>query len=646
MLINNRYQVIRTLGEGGFGQAYLATDRQMPSQRKCAIKQLKPMNASPQTYQLVQARFQREAAILEKLGEDHPQIPRLYAYFSENRQFYLVQEWIDGITLESLVVQQGLQSEAVIRSILAALLPVMDFIHSQGIIHRDIKPDNIILRAGSQQPVLIDFGAVRETMATVMGSQSSPKSSIVIGTPGFMPPEQAAGRPIPSSDLYSLGLVAIFLLTGRLPQSFETDAQTGEIIWQTSAQSASAEFVAFLDRAVQSHPRDRYPSAQAMLSSLLALPKAAATVPQPVMPIAQSAVSNNLSVPPQYYPSAAESTLKTVAVAPAQPASSVSNQTSDLIPNQTLQNTLIHSTNDSNSANDSNLSSSTGYLNNNANRSTPVKRLSPLVIGLAVVAVVGSAIAGNLFINRSPSETTTQAIAPAPTKTKDSKSDSAKAVEDSQTKPEDNAFEEPAASTEETTEYAADSAEQPSQAAGDQVTLGSSSGQIPVYESPSFSAASPQYGVSGDRVSILQQSEGDDGNLWYRVRFSSGAEGWVAQAYADPSSYAPDGGTAPAASSSAPPPAAPETAASSPPPKASANSSSATSSPQLVGGAGAQVDVYSAPSADASSPHYGLGGDRVTVLNSTQGADGSTWYQVQFDSGASGWVSGDAVKNP
>ena len=641
MLINNRYQVIRALGEGGFGQAYLAIDQQMPSQRKCAIKQLKPVNASPQTYQLVQARFQREAAILERLGEDHKQIPRLYAYFSENRQFYLVQEWIDGITLESLVAQQGPQSEAAIRSILTALLPVLDFIHCQGIIHRDIKPDNIILRLGTQQPVLIDFGAVRETMATVIESQNSPKSSIVIGTPGFMPPEQAAGRPIPSSDLYSLGLVAIFLLTAQMPQSFETDVQTGEILWQEAAQHVSAGFVAVLDQAVRSHPRDRYSSAQEMLSALLALPPAADSPLQPIIPTSPSAAASNTAVPLQYHPLAADSTLKTVAIAPAQP--------------ENLEKTSVRSAQYGSPSNNTRQPNSDADGRNNSQRST--KRLS-LVIGLIAAIGASSVIAGGLLLNRSANDAPpAEALGSESTKAKDTEQLSGNATEDAQAKTENtanNAIEaspDSSVPAEATAEPATENDTQQSetQAAGEQVTLGSSSGkQIPVYDSPSFAASSSQYGVSGDRVTILQQSKGDDGGGWYLVRFSSGAEGWVSQAYADPSSYtsASERSSERASerapsTSSAPPAAAPQSTleAASPPP-------SKPSSAQLAGGAGTQVNVYSAPSSDSNSPHYGLGGDRITILNSTQGKDGRTWYQVRFASGASGWVSADSVQTP
>ena len=639
MLINNRYQVIRALGEGGFGQAYLATDQQMPSQRKCAIKQLKPITTNPEAYQLVQSRFQREAAILEQLGEDHPQIPRLYAYFSENRQFYLVQEWIDGITLDTLVNQQGPLPEAVVRSILTALLPVLDFIHSQGIIHRDIKPDNVILRSRTQQPVLIDFGAVRETMQTVVDSQNRPKSSIAIGTPGFMPPEQAAGRPILSSDLYSLGLVAIYLLTGQLPQAFETDVHSGEIIWQVAAPHVSAGFVTVLEQSVKSHPRDRYSSAQAMLAALSALPTAP-KAPSPLIIPANNSTANNLAVPQQYHPLAADSTLKTVVVAPAQ-----RERTSDgsTLPRseENSGKTVIAQVprNRSSDGSSPNVFSNSTNYEDNVHSEQSRKRFSPLAIGMTLAVVLGSAIAATSLLNQS-TNAPSQAIRSDAAPVKVSKQPAPKKETNSAQSETDNADADPLDSIEIGPETGSEATAPTAENAppdGGQLTLGSSSGKpIPVFNDPSFSAQSAQSGASGDRVTILQQSQGDDGGTWYRVRFSSGAEGWVSGAYADSSGYA----SAPAGAPAAAPPAAP---APSPPtslPPAQASSA------QIAGGTGAQVDVYAAPSSDANSPHYGLGGDRIEILDSTQGEDGRTWYEVQFDSGASGWVSGDSVQTP
>ncbi|MBE9127107.1 MULTISPECIES: protein kinase domain-containing protein [unclassified Coleofasciculus] len=267
-LLNNRYRVLRTLGTGGFGNTFLAEDTHMPSGRNCVIKQLKSMTHNPQTYKLMQERFQREAAVLEELGESHNQIPCLYAYFWEAGRFYLIQEWIEGDTLTQKVEREGRLSESEVKAILLSLLPILDYVHSRRMIHRDIKPDNIILRQRDGLPVLIDFGAVKEAIQTVVNSQTSAAQSMVIGTPGFMAAEQAAGRSIYASDLYSLGLVAVFLLTGRLPQGLETDSRTGEILWRRDASQCHSHLAAVLDRAIRFHPRDRFTSAREMLEVL------------------------------------------------------------------------------------------------------------------------------------------------------------------------------------------------------------------------------------------------------------------------------------------------------------------------------------------------------------------------------------------
>jgi serine/threonine protein kinase len=268
MLLNNRYQVIRTLGSGGFGETFLAKDINMPSERFCVVKQLKPIQNNPQIYQLVQERFQREAAILEALSGASEQIPVLYAYFTDGGQFYLVQEWIKGDTLTAKIEKQGLFTNSAVEELLINILPVLDYVHSQHIIHRDIKPDNIILRYHDNKPVLIDFGAVRESMGTVVNSKGNPTSSIIIGTPGFMPSEQAAGRPVYSSDLYSLGLTAIYLLTGKYPQELDTDAQTAEIVWRHFASNINPNLAGVIDKAIAYHPRERVDSAREMLNTL------------------------------------------------------------------------------------------------------------------------------------------------------------------------------------------------------------------------------------------------------------------------------------------------------------------------------------------------------------------------------------------
>lgn len=268
-LLNNRYQVIEVLGAGGFGETFLAEDTYMPSRRRCAIKQLKPIAANdPQTYKLIRERFEREAATLEYLGKSSDQIPELYAYFPEKGQFYLVQEWIHGQTLTQIIAAKGLLNESTVREILLHLLSVLDYVHSKGIIHRDIKPDNIILRSSDRKPILIDFGAVKETIRSVVGTPGYPTQSLVMGTPGYMPSEQAVGRPVYATDIYSLGLTAIYLLTGKHPQELEINQQTGEILWQQYAPNVSPDLARILNQAIKPHPGDRYSTASKMLHDL------------------------------------------------------------------------------------------------------------------------------------------------------------------------------------------------------------------------------------------------------------------------------------------------------------------------------------------------------------------------------------------
>ncbi len=295
IILNNRYQILRELADGGFGKTFLAEDTLMPSGRRCVVKQLKPVNANPQLSQWVKDKFQREAALLEDLGDRNDQIPRLYAYFTENDDFYLVEEWVQGQTLTDKVRQEGILPEAKVKEILGDVLRVLEYIQGKGIIHRDIKPDNIILRFADGKPVLIDFGAVKETMGTVVTSSGRSTSSVIIGTPGYMPSEQSAGRPVFASDLYSLGLSAIYLLTNRQPQELQTDVQMGDIMWQQYAPNISRSLADTIDRAIQPHARDRYLNAKSMLEALQSM---SPVIPDTVIYPRSTTIPVSSSTPP------------------------------------------------------------------------------------------------------------------------------------------------------------------------------------------------------------------------------------------------------------------------------------------------------------------------------------------------------------
>jgi serine/threonine protein kinase, bacterial len=263
------YPIIKKLGEGGFGTTYLATNTLMPSQPYCVVKQLTPTSTDPKVQQLIKDRFKQEAITLESLGKDsNGKVPSLYAYFVEQGEFYLIQEYIDGQTLNERVQTQGLFTEIQVRQLLIDLLPTLVYVHQRGIVHRDIKPENIMLCHRDNKPILIDFGAVKETMSTMMSASGNNTKSIVIGTPGFMPIEQMSGRPMFASDIYALGLTAIYLLTGKMPAEIETDPYSGNINWQSLAPNVSPQLVEVLNKAIQPSSRDRYKNAQEMLQDL------------------------------------------------------------------------------------------------------------------------------------------------------------------------------------------------------------------------------------------------------------------------------------------------------------------------------------------------------------------------------------------
>ena len=283
----------------------------MPSARECVIKQLKPLTTDPATTALIRDRFAREAAVLEDMGERSPQIPRLYAYVNEGEDFYLVQEWIDGDTLTQRLNREGRWQPDAVDTLLRQLLPVLATVHSRGIIHRDLKPDNVIVRHTDQQPFLIDFGAVKETMSSQVNTQGQAVSSIVIGTPGFMPPEQAAGRPGYASDLYSLGWTAVYLLTGAFPEEFPTDPHTGDLIWTDTLTDLPKNLHECLVGATSSYPRSRFASAQDMLTALMgpaataplvietsAPPSDPAIAPPPLPPSRMATVALGRPAPP------------------------------------------------------------------------------------------------------------------------------------------------------------------------------------------------------------------------------------------------------------------------------------------------------------------------------------------------------------
>ena len=264
-LLDHRYQVIRVLATGGFGQTYIAQDTRRPGNPICVVKHLKPANSDPNIFVTAKRLFNSEAETLEKLS-NHDQIPRLLAYFDENKEFFLVQEFIDGHTLTEELIPGQPWSEAQVMQMLLEILSILEFVHQEGVIHRDIKPDNIIRREADYKLVLVDFGAVKQLRSPLVMVGGQQTATVAIGTPGYMPTEQGQGKPRPNSDIYALGIIAIQALTGVPASQLQEDPDTGEINWQHLIP-VNPELVAILTKMVRYHFKERYQTATEALQT-------------------------------------------------------------------------------------------------------------------------------------------------------------------------------------------------------------------------------------------------------------------------------------------------------------------------------------------------------------------------------------------
>ncbi len=268
LLLRDRYRVLQALGQGGFGATFLAKDESLPGSPYCVIKQLRPTASSPNVMQMARNLFEREANTLGKIG-NHPQVPRLLDYFEANNEFFLVQEYISGSTLQQEVKRSGPFSEAGVKQFLSEVLPMLQYIHSQQVIHRDIKPANLIRRSQDRKLVLIDFGAVKDQVNPIRtgASEQTALTQYAIGTPGYAPPEQMAMRPVYASDIYALGVTCLYLLTGRSPKDMDYDPATGEILWRDQVH-ISDHFTDVLKKMLEVSVRHRYQNAMEVMRAL------------------------------------------------------------------------------------------------------------------------------------------------------------------------------------------------------------------------------------------------------------------------------------------------------------------------------------------------------------------------------------------
>ena len=256
-MLAGRYKKVRELGSGGCGVTYLAKDHLLPGKPLCVIKELNPIQKDPRVQQL----FEKEAIALQRLGK-HPQIPQLLAFAVEKRKPYIVQEYIEGHDLSQEIASGKQLSEGNVIKLLQDVLEVLAFVHQQNVIHRDLKPANLMRRKSDGKIVLIDFGTVKQISSAITNPQGGVTTHIAIGTPGYTPPEQYSCRPCPASDVYAVGITAIYALTGTFPNALEA----GEVIWQTAG--VSKPLAELLTKMVRSNYSSRYPSAVEALQAL------------------------------------------------------------------------------------------------------------------------------------------------------------------------------------------------------------------------------------------------------------------------------------------------------------------------------------------------------------------------------------------
>ncbi|MDJ0674422.1 MAG: serine/threonine-protein kinase [Calothrix sp. MO_167.B42] len=276
-ILSNRYVIVRQLGQGGFGRTYLAEDINR-FREPCVLKEFSPQVQTPYVLQKAEELFQREATVLYKL--QHPQIPRFRELFRTNlggkEYLFLVQDYVEGKNYSTLLdhrLAQGLKfTESEARQLLKQILPVLEYIHSLGVIHRDISPDNLILRNVDQLPILIDFGGVKQAAAVASqyyqpGAAANTPQATLLGKMGYAPPEQMqTGLVEPYSDLYSLAATVLVLITGKQPPEL-IDKNTLTWKWRETV-NLSNNLGIILDKMLSPTPNIRYHSAREVLNAL------------------------------------------------------------------------------------------------------------------------------------------------------------------------------------------------------------------------------------------------------------------------------------------------------------------------------------------------------------------------------------------
>ena len=257
------YQILKTLGKGGMGTTYLALDKTETKTRDPRLLVLKEMNADMAGIDKARELFEREASILSKLN--HPGIPKYYDFFVENGRKYLAMELVHGENSEHLILQQGPITPEKAISLAIELCDILSYIHSLKpmVVHRDVKPANLMVRNLDNRLLLLDFGAVKEFVTVEEGTRIGAEG-------GYMAPEQNLGKPCPQSDIYAIGPTLIFWLTGEIPLKYYGCLNDQFRLNTASIPTITPQLGAVIESACAPKLRDRFSTAEELSRALAA----------------------------------------------------------------------------------------------------------------------------------------------------------------------------------------------------------------------------------------------------------------------------------------------------------------------------------------------------------------------------------------
>jgi eukaryotic-like serine/threonine-protein kinase len=264
--LNKRYRVLSILGTGRCGQTYLAEDSQTKGDPRCVIKQFEPLAKDPLSLRKAKYLFAREVKIVKILGKSD-RIPDLLAYFQAGNKFYLVHEYIDGKDLGEELGSNQRWQESEVLALLREILEIVEVAHREKVIHQDIKPSNIIRRKSDGSLILIDFGSVKKIYNQMANAEGNTSLTVPIGTQGYMASEQKSIKPKLASDIYAVGMIGIYALTGVEPKDIPLEQNTEAVEWRNLIQ-VDENLAQVLDRMVCPDFRQRYLSASEALQTV------------------------------------------------------------------------------------------------------------------------------------------------------------------------------------------------------------------------------------------------------------------------------------------------------------------------------------------------------------------------------------------